>query len=57
VCAGIEGIIKDGKGGEMLPLPVHDDAELDAYLQHVHGMMAPTFNVTLVAAVGEREWV
>jgi len=58
ICVGIEGIIKDGKGGEMLPLPVNDDDELDAYLQHVQGMMAPTFNVTLVAPVVEEgEWV
>ncbi|KAK0631637.1 hypothetical protein B0T14DRAFT_502033 [Immersiella caudata] len=53
-CVGIEGIIKDGKGGEMLPLPINDDSELGAYLDHVQGMMAPTFSVTL--APGEEEW-
>jgi len=55
-CLGVEGIIKDGKGGEMLPLPVNDDAELGAYLLHVRGMMmAPTFNVQLMPTVAEEE--
>ncbi|KAK0624650.1 hypothetical protein B0T17DRAFT_493016 [Bombardia bombarda] len=53
VCLAIEGIIKDGKGGE-LPLPVSDDVELDAYLQHVP--MGPTFSVQLVPAE-QRDWV
>lgn len=55
LCIAIQGIIKDGKGGE-LPLPISDDAELDTYLQHVQGVMAPTFNVQLVSA-GGREWM
>jgi hypothetical protein len=47
VCSSIEGIIKDGNGGE-LPLPVSDEAELETYLQHVQGNGAPMFNVRLV---------
>ncbi|KAK0731535.1 hypothetical protein B0H67DRAFT_477462 [Lasiosphaeris hirsuta] len=56
VCMAIEGVIKDGKGGE-LPLPINDDAELETYLQHLQGMGvgAPTFSVQLVA--GQRDWV
>ncbi|KAK0657719.1 hypothetical protein B0T16DRAFT_402418 [Cercophora newfieldiana] len=54
ICVGIEGIIKSGKGEEILSLPVNDDAELDAYLQHIQGMMAPTFSVRME---GGREWV
>ena len=51
VCLAIEGIVKDGKGGE-LPLPVSDDMEMEAYLQHIQGMGsgAPTFSVMLVPA-------
>ncbi|KAK0734818.1 hypothetical protein B0T26DRAFT_689717 [Lasiosphaeria miniovina] len=48
VCAGIQGIIKDGKGVD-LPLPVNDDGELDAYFQHVQGVCAPTFSVQLMS--------
>jgi hypothetical protein len=54
VCLGVEGIIKDGKGGE-LPLPVSDEAELVTYLQHVQGYGAPTFNVH-IAPGGPRQW-
>ena len=55
VCLAIEGIIKDTKTGTELPLPVNDDVELDAYLDHVVGQVgvgAPTFSVTIVPAVG-----
>ncbi|KAK1752567.1 hypothetical protein QBC47DRAFT_327854 [Echria macrotheca] len=53
VCTSIEGIIKDGKGGEMIPLPVGDDVELGAYLDHVQAARAaPTFNVQLHAGGG-----
>ncbi|KAK4462074.1 hypothetical protein QBC42DRAFT_225849 [Cladorrhinum samala] len=51
ICFQIEGIIKDGEGGE-LPLPVTDDMELQAYLDHVQGHGAPTFNVHLVPGGG-----
>ncbi|KXX75631.1 hypothetical protein MMYC01_208172 [Madurella mycetomatis] len=54
VCLSIEGIIKDGKGGE-LPLPVSDEVELDTYLQHVQGHGAPTFNIHVVPG-GPRQW-
>ncbi|KAK3309515.1 uncharacterized protein B0T15DRAFT_497780 [Chaetomium strumarium] len=47
MCYKIEGIVKDGKGGE-LPLPVSDEAELETYLQHVEGNGAPTFNIHIV---------
>ncbi|KAK3985362.1 hypothetical protein QBC44DRAFT_335189 [Cladorrhinum sp. PSN332] len=47
MCFQVEGIIKDGQGGE-LPLPVTDDMELQAYFEHVQGHGAPTFNVHLV---------
>jgi hypothetical protein len=46
LCYKIEGMVKDGKGGE-LPLPVSDAAELETYLQHVQGH-APTFRVSVV---------
>lgn len=45
-CVRIEGIIKDGKGGE-LPLQIEHEQELAAYLSHMQGV-APTFNVQLV---------
>ncbi|KAH7320015.1 hypothetical protein B0I35DRAFT_408741 [Stachybotrys elegans] len=45
VCLRIEGIVKDGKGGE-IPLPIEQDQELSAYLAHLQGA-APTFNVQL----------
>lgn len=49
VCVRVEGLIKDPGGGDAtLPLPVSDDGELGAYLEHVKGIMAPTFSVTLV---------
>lgn len=54
VCVGIEGIIKDGKGGE-LPLPVGDEVELETYLQHVQGQGAPTFSIHIVPG-GPRQW-
>ncbi|KAK4144779.1 uncharacterized protein C8A04DRAFT_11186 [Dichotomopilus funicola] len=47
LCYKIEGMVKDGKGGE-LPLPVSDDDELDMYLSHVEGKGAPTFVVHIV---------
>ena len=46
ICLGIEGIVKDGKGGE-LPLPVTDDVELETYLHHAQG--APIFQVQLAS--------
>ncbi|GAB0131875.1 hypothetical protein EsDP_00000330 [Epichloe bromicola] len=46
MCIRIEGVLKDGKGGE-LPLPIEQDQELSAYIAHLHGA-APTFNVQLV---------
>jgi hypothetical protein len=49
LCYKIEGIVKDGRGGE-LPLPVSDEVELETYLEHVQGLGhgAPTFNVHVV---------
>ncbi|KAK3393811.1 hypothetical protein B0H63DRAFT_28926 [Podospora didyma] len=55
LCLAVQGVIKDGKGGE-IPLPVTDDAELDAYLQHAQSTGAPTFSVQLVLG-GQRDWV
>ncbi|KAK0747739.1 hypothetical protein B0T21DRAFT_9745 [Apiosordaria backusii] len=48
MCYKIEGIVKDGNGGE-LPLPVTDDMELETYLEHIEGNGggAPMFNVHL----------
>ena len=46
ICLGVQGVIKDDKGGE-LPLGVNEDAELDAYLDHMEGRGAPTFNVQI----------
>lgn len=46
LCMRVEGILKDGKGGE-LPLQIEQDQELYAYLAHLQGA-APTFNVQLV---------
>ncbi|KAK0664575.1 hypothetical protein QBC41DRAFT_283668 [Cercophora samala] len=48
MCYKIEGIVKDGSGGE-LPLPVTDDMELETYLEHIEGNGggAPMFNVHL----------
>ncbi|KAK5657026.1 hypothetical protein OQA88_3551 [Cercophora sp. LCS_1] len=54
VCMAVQGVIKDGKGGELV-LAVHDDAQLEAYLAHVGGMVPPTFAVQLVE--GRGEWV
>ncbi|KAK4041573.1 amidase signature domain-containing protein [Parachaetomium inaequale] len=51
LCYKIEGIVKDGKGGE-LPLPVSDEGELETYLQHVQGHGAPTFHVHVVPGDG-----
>jgi hypothetical protein len=42
----VEGILKDGKGGEM-PLLIDGDSELDAYMAHLNGA-SPTFSVQLV---------
>ncbi|KAH8883600.1 hypothetical protein GQ53DRAFT_752816 [Thozetella sp. PMI_491] len=47
VCLAISGIIKDDKSGGELPLAVNDDAELHAYLDHMEGRGAPTFNVQI----------
>jgi hypothetical protein len=47
-CALVEGIVKDGMGGEV-PLSIPGDEELKAYLDHVKETRgAPTFNVQLV---------
>ncbi|KAI5467411.1 hypothetical protein BGZ63DRAFT_346248 [Mariannaea sp. PMI_226] len=46
LCGRVEGIVKDGKGGE-LPLHIQDDEELRAYLEHLQGG-TPTFAVQLV---------
>lgn len=46
-CVVIDGIVKDGMGGEV-PLPIPGDTELGAYLDHmqeIHG--PPTFSVVL----------
>lgn len=53
VCLSVEGIVKDGKGGE-LPLPVSDETELETYLEHVQGHGAPMFSVHVVPGEGER---
>lgn len=45
-CVRIEGILKDGKGSELM-LPIEEDQELSAYLSHVESG-APTFAVQLV---------
>ncbi|KAH8718229.1 hypothetical protein HC256_002880 [Beauveria bassiana] len=45
-CIRVEGVIKDGKGGE-LPLQIEHEQELAAYLAHMQGA-SPTFNVQLV---------
>ncbi|OAA68814.1 hypothetical protein ISF_03189 [Cordyceps fumosorosea ARSEF 2679] len=45
-CGRVEGVIKDGKGGE-LPLQIEQEQELAAYLAHTQGA-SPTFNVQLV---------
>ena len=50
VCLGVEGLVRDGKGGEV-PLQIHGDAELEAYLAHIQEAQgAPTFSVHLVRA-------
>ncbi|KAL2198897.1 hypothetical protein P885DRAFT_31414 [Corynascus similis CBS 632.67] len=56
LCYKIEGLVKDGKGGE-LPLLVSDEAELETYLQHVQsqGHGAPTFQVHVVPG-GDAAW-
>lgn len=45
-CVRVEGVIKDGKGGE-LPLQIEQEQELAAYLAHMQGA-SPTFNVQLI---------
>lgn len=45
VCVGVEGVVRDGKGGECA-LGIGGDEELGAYLAHLEGG-TPTFNVTL----------
>lgn len=45
VCVGVEGVVRDGKGGECA-LGIGGDEELGAYLAHLEGA-TPTFNVTL----------
>ncbi|KAK1624936.1 hypothetical protein BDP81DRAFT_436782 [Colletotrichum phormii] len=51
ICLRLEGVLKDGKGGEM-PLSIEQDGELAAYLAHVRGagggLGTPTFNVQLI---------
>jgi hypothetical protein len=50
MCVVIEGIIKDGMGGEV-PLPIPGDTELGAYLDHMQETRGPpTFSVELVEA-------
>ncbi|KAK1594542.1 uncharacterized protein LY79DRAFT_549000 [Colletotrichum navitas] len=46
ICLRVEGVLKDGKGGEM-PLQIDQDPELAAYIAHLQGA-TPTFNVQLV---------
>ncbi|KAK1969397.1 hypothetical protein LY78DRAFT_572138 [Colletotrichum sublineola] len=46
ICLRVEGVLKDGKGGEM-PLQIDQDPELAAYVAHLQGA-TPTFNVQLV---------
>ncbi len=53
LCYKIEGMVKDGQGGE-LPLPVSDEDELEMYLQHVEESGAPTFCVRVVP--GDDSW-
>jgi hypothetical protein len=49
VCLAIDGIVKDGMGGEM-PLPIRGDEELEAYLDHILELHAPpTFSVQLIS--------
>lgn len=51
VCVAVDGIVKPGGagGGEEVPLPVHGDAELGAYLDHVMEVgWPPTFAVELL---------
>ncbi|ROT39546.1 hypothetical protein SODALDRAFT_331661 [Sodiomyces alkalinus F11] len=45
-CLRVEGILKDGRGGEM-PLLIEGDMELEAYLAHLNGA-TPTLSVQLV---------
>lgn len=48
LCLAIEGLVKDGKGGEV-PLQIDGDAELEAYLAHVQDTQGtPSFSVQLV---------
>ncbi|UQC87971.1 uncharacterized protein CLUP02_13492 [Colletotrichum lupini] len=51
ICLRLEGVLKDGKGGEM-PLAIEQDGELAAYLAHLRGaaggLGTPTFNVQLI---------
>ncbi|KAK1984072.1 hypothetical protein LZ30DRAFT_587044 [Colletotrichum cereale] len=46
ICLRVEGVLRDGKGGEM-PLQIDQDPELAAYIAHLQGA-TPTFNVQLV---------
>lgn len=46
LCVRVQGILRDGKGGE-IPLQIEQDQELGAYLAHMQGG-SPTFNVQLV---------
>ncbi|KAM0329223.1 hypothetical protein ACHAQA_004523 [Verticillium albo-atrum] len=45
-CLRVDGILKDGKGGEM-SLLIDGDTELEAYMAHLNGA-TPTFSVQLV---------
>jgi hypothetical protein len=48
LCFRIEGVLKDGKGGE-IPVQIQNDDELGAYLAHIDDSGGtPTFNVQLV---------
>lgn len=46
VCLRVEGIVKDGNGGE-IPLQINQDDEMMAYMEHLQGS-TPTFSVQLV---------
>lgn len=46
MCLRVEGIVKDGNGGE-IPLQINQDDEMMAYMEHLQGS-TPTFSVQLV---------
>ena len=49
VCVAVQGVIKDGKGGELM-VPVTDDGELDVYLEHVAGTGAAVLVVQVTGS-------